>query len=277
MLLKGPRPIRHVKKEATASGTDQRQSGLARTALEDRFAAVAINIIGEMTKMALNKQFIPLLAVALLLSAGSAVANEPNEKAAGPQTEHPATEHQEDGHAGMQMESMPATSGASSREEASMGHMHDDSPVGKTFLQRLFNWLGRLHPMVIHFPIAMIIGAMGVELFGLWRRDASYQRAAGVMLVVGAIGAIVAAGLGWFAGGWQFVDRNPVLTAHRWTGTSIAVLASILVYMAFARHRHQGRFRAAYWLLLAGLTVAISIQGWLGGSFMHGGMRHLAF
>ena len=227
--------------------------------------------------MAFKKQFTPLFAAALLISAGSAAANEPVEKASGPLTEHSSTEHQEDGHADMQMESMPATTQASSHDGASMGHMHDDSPEGKTFLQRLFNWLGRLHPMVIHFPIAMIIGAMGVELFGLWRRDASYQRVAGVMLVVGAIGAIVAAGLGWFAGGWQFVDRNPVLTAHRWIGTSIAVFASILVYMAFARHRHPGRYRAAYWLILAGLTIAISIQAWLGGSFMHGGMRHLAF
>lgn len=227
--------------------------------------------------MAFKKKLIPLFAAALFFAAGSVAANEPNENAAGSQTEHAATEHQEDGHAGMRMDSMPATSEASSHDEGSMGHMHDDSPVGKTFTQRLVNWLGRLHVMVIHFPIAMIIGALGVELFGLWRGNTGYQRTASVMLVVGAIGAIVAAGLGWFAGGLNLVDRNPVLTAHRWIGTSIAVFASILVYMAFARHGQQGRYRAVYWVLLASLTVAISIQGWLGGSFMHGGLRHLAF
>src|SRR3546814_10034418 len=77
--------------------------------------------------------------------------------------------------------------------------------------------------MVIHFPIALFIGAFGVELFGLWRRNRDYQHVAHIMLVVGALGAIVAAFLGWFAGGFYLTDRNPILMTHRWLGTSIAV------------------------------------------------------
>ena len=217
------------------------------------------------------------LFVAMTVFAGApAASHDPNELGAGPGPANVSAPQRDGKNAGMQMDRNPATD-AHPGDEASMGHMHDGSLVGKTFSQRLFNWLGRLHVMVIHFPIAMIIGAFGIELFGLWRRNARYQHVARIMLVVGTLGAIVAASLGWFAGGFYLADRNPVLMTHRWLGTSIAAFASLLVYLAFARRRRQRKDRAVYWLLLAGLTVAISIQGWLGGSFMHGGLRHLAF
>ena len=147
----------------------------------------------------------------------------------------------------------------------------------KSFGERLVGWLGRLHTMVIHFPIALFIGAFGVELFGLWRRNRDYQHVAHIMLVVGALGAIVAAFLGWFAGGFYLTDRNPILMTHRWLGTSIAVFGVALAWMA-ARHRKgPERSRSLYWAVLGLMTLAISIQGFLGGTFMHGGINHLAF
>lgn len=211
-----------------------------------------------------------------LIPGSPAAAHEPDALGAGPGPANVSVPERDVNDAGMRMNEFAGPE-AHPDGASSMGHMHDDSPVGKSFAQRLFNWLGRLHVMVIHFPIAMIIGALGVEFFGLYRRNARYQHAARLMVVVGAFGAIVAASLGWFAGGFYLADRNPVLMTHRWLGTSIAVFASLLVYLAFARRRPRGSNRTIYWLLLAGLTVAISIQGWLGGSFMHGGLRHLAF
>lgn len=226
--------------------------------------------------MVSRKKALVLLGTVALIAGSPAAAHERVELGAGPRPANISAPQRDVHDAGMRMNEV-AGAEAHPSGASSMGHMHDDSPVGKSFSQRLFNWLGRLHVMVIHFPIAMIIGALGVELFGLYRRNASYQHAARIMLVVGALGAIVAASLGWFAGGFYLADRNPVLMTHRWLGTSIAVFASLLVYLAFARRRPRGSNRTIYWLLLAGLTVAISIQGWLGGSFMHGGLRHLAF
>jgi uncharacterized membrane protein len=147
----------------------------------------------------------------------------------------------------------------------------------KTFGQRLVSWLGRLHTLVIHFPIAMFVGALGVELFGLWRRDREYQGAAHVMLMVGAVGAVVAAALGWFAGGFYLTDRNQILMLHRWLGTAIAIAGVLLLYASARARRAPEQPRTIYYVLLGLMTVAIAIQGYIGGSFMHGGMRHLAF
>lgn len=147
----------------------------------------------------------------------------------------------------------------------------------KTFGQRLVSWLGRLHMLVVHFPIAMFVGALGVELFGLWRGNREYQRAAQVMLVVGAIGAVVAAFLGWFAGGFYLTDRNTVLMIHRWLGTAIAAAGILLLYLSATARRTPDRPRTVYWAGLGAITIAIAVQGYLGGSFMHGGMNHMAF
>lgn len=158
-----------------------------------------------------------------------------------------------------------------------MEHHAEAAKANKTFGQRLVSWLGRAHSLVIHFPIAMFLGALGVELLGLWRRRRDYQWAAQVMLVVGAIGAVAGAFLGWFAGGFYLTDRNPILMAHRWLGTAIAFAGLILLYLSATARRAPERPRRAYWTVLAALTVAIAVQGWLGGTFMHGGIHHMDF
>ncbi len=228
-----------------------------------------------------KKAMTVLMALGALSIGSSAIAHEDHEKlGAGPgvaqvaapgtpvnqKTDRSATS---DGH--MRMGSMPAA-------DMNMGGTHEEAAnKNKTFGQRLVSWLGRMHTMVIHFPIALFIGAFGVELFGLWRRSRDYQRVAQIMLVVGALGAIVAAGLGWFAGGFYLTDRNPILMAHRWLGTAIAAFGIALAYMAAGHRQAPERSRTVYWGSLGLMTLAISVQGFLGGTFMHGGLDHLAF
>lgn len=161
--------------------------------------------------------------------------------------------------------------------EMAAEHHEQVADENKTLGQRLVSWLGKLHTLVIHFPIAMFVGALGVELFGLWRRDRQYQAVAHVMLMVGALGSVVAAFLGWFAGGFYLTDRNQVLMLHRWLGTAIAAAAFFLLYLSVTARRAPEKPRTIYWVALGGMTIAIAIQGYIGGSFMHGGMRHLAF
>ena len=191
----------------------------------------------------------------------------------GPSVEEAATENSSTG----RQAAASAHEGMAEMHEMATGEHEEAADANKTFSERLISWLGRLHTLAIHFPIAMFVGALGVELYGLWRRDRSVQSAAHVMLAVGAIGAIGAAALGWFAGGFYLTDRNPVLVVHRWLGTAIALAGLVLLYFSATARRSPERPRPFYWVFLAAMTVAIAIQGYIGGSFMHGGMDHLAF
>jgi len=218
---------------------------------------------------------LPLMILALLVVPALAHENH-NQLGAGPgpskaeasaaakaQASAPAVANM---HEGMAME----------HEEAAKAH-EEAADANKTMGQRLVSWLGRMHPFSVHFPIAMFFGAIGVELFGLWRRNKEYQRAAFVMLTVGAIGAVVAAVLGWFAGGFYWTDRNPILMIHRWLGTAIAIFALLLVFLTARAQRRPEEPRGIYWALLGLMTIGIAVQGYLGASFMHGGMDHGMF
>ena len=224
-----------------------------------------------------------LLAAALLaLQAGSAaVAHENHEQlGAGPgPAAAPSVQGAQPTSPGVPPRPSSSPHGNMEMDAHMDGMVHGQEQTGepKSFEQRLVSWLGRLHTMVVHFPIAMIIGAFAVELYGLWQRSRDYQHVAYVMLIVGAVGAMVAAFLGWFAGGFYLTDRNSILMTHRWLGTGIAAFSLLLVFMAAASRKTPDKSRRLLLILLGLAVTAISIQGFLGGTFMHGGLRHLAF
>lgn len=152
-----------------------------------------------------------------------------------------------------------------------------DLAEGKPFFVRLLDWLGRFHTSVVHFPVGLTLGAIIAEIVGSRRRDPRWQWSARVMLGIAAVGAVISAGLGWINAGFYVVDTDGVLTAHRWLGTLLAVLGILLVYVASRSGRQPEQPRAAYWTLLALTGVGIAVQGYLGGSLVHGGLDHLAF
>ena len=156
-----------------------------------------------------------------------------------------------------------------------MDHGQDADNANKTFGQRLFAWLGKLHIVAIHFPIALIVGAFGVEVVGLRRKHHIWRSAARTMLVIGAFGAVIAASLGWFAGGFYLTDRNLVLTAHRYLGMAIAISSVLLAWAGLRRFDPAVRDDRIFAALLGLLALAVLVQGFLGGTFMHGGMRHM--
>jgi uncharacterized membrane protein len=214
-----------------------------------------------------------IVAFAAALGAARSYGHSADEMGAGPG--EPMHEHS----------MAPADSMSGAHEEMEEdGHNHSmpmdhdaASNENKTFAARLVNWLGRLHVTAIHFPIAMILGALAVEIYGAVRRTERFRGAARTMLVIGAIGAIGAMTLGWLAGGFFVSDRNQILTMHRWLGTAIAIVAVLLAYLAVRQGTQPTKSRAVYWAVLSSLAVAIGVQGFLGGTFMHGGLRHLAF
>ncbi|WP_260806987.1 DUF2231 domain-containing protein [Sphingorhabdus sp. SMR4y] len=161
--------------------------------------------------------------------------------------------------------------------EGMMDHSEAADNSNKGFGERLFIWLGKLHTVVIHFPIAMIVAAFAAEAFGVARGKPDWRSAARIMLVIGALGAVAAAFFGWFAGGFYLYDRNLILTAHRYLGMTVAIGSVLLAWAGLSRFHHNRNKERLFAVLLGILTIGVLIQAFLGGTFMHGGINHMNF
>ena len=165
--------------------------------------------------------------------------------------------------------------GAPVMTHASGGEMMDGMPMGMdraemSFFARLVDWFGRLHPLVVHFPIAFFPAALITAIAG--RRRPSFAAPVQFLVVAGGIFAPIAAGAGWLAA--MASEPETILNYHRWLGVAIAFAGVGLAIWAWRRpweDRGAGMIVA-----LTAMTVAIAVQGFLGAGLTHG-MEHMMF
>ena len=136
--------------------------------------------------------------------------------------------------------------------------------------ERIYSWFGRLHPLIVHFPIAFFPAAWFTAIVG--RRRPAFAAPVQFLVVAGGILAPIAAVAGWL--GAMGADPDPVLTYHRWLGVAIAVAGAGLG--AWAWRRPWEDRGAGMILALTLMTIAIAVQGFLGAGVTHG-MDHLMF
>lgn len=181
----------------------------------------------------------------------------------------------------MQQQAAPGAAGSAAMQGGSaanheqMNGMMDGMDMGMdrskmTFFERLFGWLGRLHPMVVHFPIAFFPAALLTAIVG--RRRPAFSAPVQFLVVAGGIFAPIAAAAGWLAG--MGADPDPILTYHRWLGVGIGIAGFGLGIWAWKRPWEDRG--AGMILALTIMTIAIAVQGFLGAGLTHG-MDHMMF
>jgi uncharacterized membrane protein len=138
----------------------------------------------------------------------------------------------------------------------------------------LLLFLSRMHVVLVHFPIGLIVAAGLIEFV---RLRAAPQRgrssAASLCLALGAAGALLAA-----ASGWQLAELEPpgrslerTLFLHRWTGVATAGLALLTLGLGYLQAASGGvaLFRA-YRIALVLSVLLVSAAGHFGGEMVHG-------
>ncbi len=127
-------------------------------------------------------------------------------------------------------------------------------------------FLGRFHPVVVHFPIALLLLGAAVELLGSRSRSLARARpVAPFLLLLGALSSLAAVALGYMlslAGGYA----EGLLTLHLRLGLAVTALAFVLAFLS-AWLPEPGK---AYRTALAGLVALVVLAGHFGGSLARG-------
>lgn len=133
--------------------------------------------------------------------------------------------------------------------------------------------LGRLHPLVVHFPIALLIVAFLMECVAGLRRRAEPAAGSGVVLTIAALGAIAAAAFGWMNADTRGVaaDLQSTLAIHRWTGIAVAGLAVVLLLTHIGARSGRSLPAIRFHRFLLFISAAtVMVAGHFGGTLVYG-------
>jgi uncharacterized membrane protein len=167
----------------------------------------------------------------------------------------------------------PAANGTSGTGDPAMaGHakimagMNDAGEPPQSFAPRLLDWLGRFHPMLVHFPIAFIPAALFTAIVG--RKRPGFAKPVQFLVVTAGVTAPFALISGWMSGGFELGLDDWVMQSHRWLGTGIGIGAFSLGVFALKRPEQDCGTAMIFGLSI--LTAGILVQGWFGGALVHG-------
>ena len=130
-----------------------------------------------------------------------------------------------------------------------------------------------LHPMVVHFPIALLLLGLLLSILAMRRPDPFYDRAAYGALLLGWWAALAAL----LTGTLEIVLNWPLpegtlawLNAHAASG----LILLIVYFVALQRRRRDPRIlhgagRYAYLGLLVAGALLVAFSGWVGGVLVY--------
>ncbi len=132
----------------------------------------------------------------------------------------------------------------------------------------MFLFIGRLHPLILHFPIVLIILALLFEVAGRFYRWKIGENTMLVILLAAALSAMtsIAAGFFLFASGDY---SGNLIERHFWAGTITGACTFFTLGLYYV-YRGRSRFYYLYFGTLLLSNAAVGYTSHLGGSVTHG-------
>lgn len=139
-------------------------------------------------------------------------------------------------------------------------------PRGST-LPPILRVAGKFHPLLLHFPIGVVMAAALLEVFtGVQRR---HDSAVNWLLWLGLITGTAAALAGYLLGAGKIGGET--LTLHMWTGISVPVLIFLSLLAKLHYDQHQPLMsKSLYRAPLFTTVLAVFAAGHFGGTLTHG-------
>lgn len=132
--------------------------------------------------------------------------------------------------------------------------------------------LGKFHVLMVHFPVALLLVAVVLEGIGAAKGSERLLSAGRVNFVLGGLGALLAAPLGWIQAAQSTFGENldGILFRHRWLGVSVAVIALLGCLGLFLSRRGRGGGLTLYRVACVVLLILVPFTAHFGGSLVFG-------
>ena len=129
-----------------------------------------------------------------------------------------------------------------------------------------------VHPMFVHFPIALYLLGVLLTLGYLWRHNPEFERFAYWVFLLAWIAAAFAALTGLVDLGSLAPNdvRRDSINRHITSGVALFIVNGLVVYFRFRWPDVLASSRRwAYLVLIAAGVVIVVITGWLGGRLVY--------
>jgi mono/diheme cytochrome c family protein len=135
----------------------------------------------------------------------------------------------------------------------------------------LLQTLGRMHVIIVHFPIALLLVAGAAELWRSLRKSKQPSPTAIACLVIGGLTAVASAALGWIHKGFTgfAAEGGRTLALHQWIGIAAAA-ASVIALIALAISGKGKRSLWPYRTATILCAILVAAAGHFGGTLTHG-------
>lgn len=134
----------------------------------------------------------------------------------------------------------------------------------------LWQFIGRLHPMIVHLPLTLLVLAAVLEFSTIKNYHSKWRTTIDFMVVTGCISAVISVVLGLLL---KFQDgyEGRGVDLHQYLGITASVL-SMTSWWLTRQYRKSGHsaWLAGYRTLLASTMLAIVLTGHYGASLTHG-------
>ena len=132
-------------------------------------------------------------------------------------------------------------------------------------LIELLDFLGSLHPLIVHLPIGIVLLTIAIDVF-MRNKNNSVQRVITMGWFFSFFSGLLAAIFGWFLGDNGYYLESQI-NIHKWSGIAFVSICFILWLLRYTNFRFSKSFNRSVNLTS---VILLMITGHFGGEMTHG-------